>query len=168
MMCRWPSMNPAIAVMPLASSTLAPFAAAGPVTTESIFPLRTMIEPCSITWPVPVMMRAFAMTRSCAASGCAEASTQRRTTRRKAARVMGRVYRRTRNRNQEAGSTPRVDRHGRSQRAADHLPCALRLAASDDDIDLRGLEDLDHLVWCGLETRGVRLDAGYSCLLYTS
>ena len=59
-------------------------------------------------------------------------------------------------------SSPRVDGDRRPQRAADHLPRALRLAAGDDDVDVRWLVDRDHLVRLGLETRGVRLDASDS------
>lgn len=51
-----------------------------------------------------------------------------------------------------APSAPCVDRDGRAQRAADHLPRPLRLAAGDDDVDLRRLEDLDELVGLRLQT----------------
>src|SRR5262245_42311846 len=60
----------------------------------------------------------------------------------------------------EMPSTPRVDGYGCAQRAADHLPRPLRLAAGDDDVDLRWLEDPDDIVGLSLEARGVRLDAG--------
>src|SRR5688500_7787743 len=58
-------------------------------------------------------------------------------------------------------STHGDDGDRRPQRAADHLPRPLRLATGDHDVDLRWLEDFDHIVWLGLEARGVRLDAGH-------
>src|SRR6185503_19116243 len=60
-----------------------------------------------------------------------------------------------------SSSSPSVDRYRRAQRATDHLPCALRFATGNDDVDLRWFVDLDHLVGASLEARGVRLDAGY-------
>ena len=75
MMWRWASMKPGIAVMPRASIVRAPAALAAPAApTEAIRPLRTTIEPCSITWPLPTMMRTLVMTRSCA-DRSAEAAT---------------------------------------------------------------------------------------------
>src|SRR5437762_3322022 len=59
------------------------------------------------------------------------------------------------------GSPPRVDRHHRPQRAADHPPRALRLAAGDDDVDLLRLEDLDDVVGLRAPPRRVWLDAGH-------
>src|SRR5688500_20276322 len=56
---------------------------------------------------------------------------------------------------------PGVDRNRGPQRAADHLPRALCLAAGDNDVNLRGLEDLDHFVRLRLAARRVRLEDGH-------
>jgi len=58
-------MKPAMAVMPFVSMVLSPRTlGAAPSLTAAILPSWTTIAPCSITCPA-VMMRAFAMTRSC-------------------------------------------------------------------------------------------------------
>src|SRR4030095_3889800 len=66
MMCRCPSMKPGMSVIPRASICLMPAGAAVPAQTEAIRPLRTTSVPESMTVPLPTMMRAFEMTRSCA------------------------------------------------------------------------------------------------------
>src|SRR3989442_10638301 len=67
-MCRCPSMNPGMAVMPLASM-VRPLAALGPPgAIETIFPARTTIDPRSITEPLGPMILALAIVRSCAES----------------------------------------------------------------------------------------------------
>src|SRR6185436_7997684 len=72
MMWRCASMNPAITVIPRASMVWVPAcAAAAPAATDAIRPARTTSDPRSITWPLPTMMRALVMTRSCADTGAA-------------------------------------------------------------------------------------------------
>src|SRR5262245_10809359 len=66
MMCRCPSMKPGMTVIPRASICRTPGGAALPAPTEAIRPLRTTSVPESMTDPLPTMMRAFEMTRSCA------------------------------------------------------------------------------------------------------
>src|SRR5207253_2616162 len=64
--CLCASMNPGIAVMPLAS-IVRPLAADGaPAVTDTIFPPRTTIDPRSITVPLATMIRALVIVRSCA------------------------------------------------------------------------------------------------------
>ena len=73
--CRWSSIKPAITVMPAALIRLAPLGmAAAPSATDAIRPSLTMIEPFSITWPLPTMMRALVIARSCAATTLDEAA----------------------------------------------------------------------------------------------
>ena len=71
MMCRCASMNPGMALMPLASMTCPAVAAGAPDDTDAIFPPRTTIDPRSITVPFPTMMRTLVRVRSWAASGAA-------------------------------------------------------------------------------------------------
>src|SRR5262245_5001063 len=66
MMCRCPSTKPGMSVIPRASICLMPAGAAVPAPTEAIRPLRTTTVPESMTVPLPTMMRALEMTRSCA------------------------------------------------------------------------------------------------------
>src|SRR6185369_16589253 len=67
-MCRCASMNPGIAVMPLASMVRPLVADGAPAATETIFPARTTIDPRSIAVPLAVMIRALVIVRSCAES----------------------------------------------------------------------------------------------------
>src|SRR5262245_5140727 len=67
-MCRWASMNPGMAVMPLASIVI-PLAEGPPDATETIFPVFTTMDPRSITVPFATTMRAFVIVTSCAESG---------------------------------------------------------------------------------------------------
>jgi len=53
LMCRWPSMKPGMALMPLASIVLSPCVLAPPADTETIFPPRTITVPELITVPLP-------------------------------------------------------------------------------------------------------------------
>src|SRR6185437_3300266 len=55
-----------MALMPLASITFPAVAAGLPAAAETIFPPRITMDPLSITVPLPTMMRAFLMVRSCA------------------------------------------------------------------------------------------------------
>ena len=61
-------MKPGITLMPLASMVLTPAALAAPADAETIFPPRTTMEPELITAPLPTMMRALVITKSCADS----------------------------------------------------------------------------------------------------
>jgi len=69
---RCASMKPGITVLPRASIRRTPGTAAGrPAETDAILPPRTTTAPRSITAPVPSRIRAFVMTRFCAAAGAA-------------------------------------------------------------------------------------------------
>src|SRR5262245_14384353 len=92
MMCRCPSMKPGMIVMPRASICLTPAGAADPALTEAIRPLRTTSVPDSMTDPLPTMMRAFEMTRSCAPAPHGSASDASITNTRGSTLFMARGY----------------------------------------------------------------------------
>ncbi len=67
-------MNPGIALIPLASITLAPEGDGCPAVTDTIFPARTTIDPRSMTEALGPMMRTLVIVRSWAAAVVAASS----------------------------------------------------------------------------------------------
>src|SRR5579863_5163930 len=71
-------MNPGITLMPFASMVFIPWAFAAPAAAETILPPRMTTEPELITWPLPTIIRALVIARSCATRGAA-ATVKRKT-----------------------------------------------------------------------------------------
>src|SRR5258705_7899244 len=121
-------MNPGINVRPRPSIWRAPAGAGPGAPTDAMRPLRATSVPDSMTEPLPTMMRAFVITRSCAAPRAGLTTVTRHTTPAAARRCfMPRGY------------------------AIRSLSCGLGLTADDERPELREVHFLDrHRLQIGL------------------